>query len=319
MDKIVVLDGFTLNPGDMSWDAFEGLGKLCVYERTDENCIVERAQDATYILTNKTPITAKTLDRLPSLKYIGVLATGFNVVDVQAAAERGITVTNIPTYGTRSVAQMVFAHLLHLTQHVAEHAQGVAKGKWQTCPDFCYWEYPLIELEGKTLGLVGYGRIGKATAQIARSFGMNVMSYDPFISAPDVETGVDFVDLDTLLSSSDVISLHCPLTEQNREFLNKEKISIMKQGSFLINTSRGPLVCEQDLADALNSGHIAGAGLDVVSTEPIKANNPLLTAKNCYITPHISWATESARKRLMALAVDNLKAFMEGKPKNIVS
>nr|WP_319776339.1 D-2-hydroxyacid dehydrogenase [uncultured Sphaerochaeta sp.] len=319
MDKIVVLDGFTLNPGDMSWEAFEDLGQLCVYERTDEDYIVERAQDATYLLTNKTPITAKTLDNLPSLKYIGVLATGYNVVDVQAAAERGITVTNIPTYGTRSVAQMVFAHLLHLTQHVAEHAQGVSKGKWQACPDFCYWEYPLIELEGKTLGLVGYGRIGKATAQIARSFGMNVVSYDPFISAPDEEVGVDFVDLDTLLSSSDVISLHCPLTDQNREFLNKEKISIMKQSSFLINTSRGPLVCEQDLADALNSGHIAGAGLDVVSTEPIKASNPLLSAKNCYITPHISWATESARKRLMALAVENLKAFMEGKPKNIVS
>ena len=318
MEKIVVLDGYTLNPGDLGWEAFEALGSLTVYERTDEALVVERALGAAYVLTNKTPITRKVLEQLPSLRYIGVLATGYNVVDVQAAHERGVVVTNIPTYGTRSVAQMVFAHILHLTQHVAEHAQSVASGKWQACPDFCYWEYPLVELEGKTLGLVGYGRIGKATAQIALSLGMRVVSYDPYIKDPAQEGPVAFVDLDDLLAVSDVVSLHCPLTADNRELMNKDRFDRMKKGSFLINTSRGPLVCEQDLADALNNGHLAGAGLDVVSTEPIRADNVLLKAKNCFITPHISWATYDARNRLMGLAAENLKAFVQGAPVNEV-
>ncbi len=318
MDKIVVLDGYTLNPGDISWDAFEQLGSLHVYDRTDEACVVERSQGAAYLLTNKTPLTRKVLAQLPSLRYIGVLATGYNVVDVQAAHENGVVVSNIPTYGTRSVAQMVFAHLLHLTQHVAEHAQGVASGKWQACPDFCYWDYPLMELEGKTLGLVGYGRIGRAAAQIANALGMHVVSYDPYIKESSQEPQVAFVDLATLLSVSDVVSLHCPLTSENRELMNKERFAAMKKGSYLINTSRGPLVCEQDLADALNSGHLAGAGLDVVSTEPIRADNVLLHAKNCYITPHISWATFDARNRLMRLAVENLRAYIQGSPINVV-
>ena len=214
---------------------------------------------------------------------------------------------------------MVFAHVLHLTQHVSEHAQTVKAGKWESSPDFCYWDCPLIELAGKVLGLVGYGRIGKATAQIALSFGMRVVSYDPYVIPASEETGVDFVDLDYLLSVSDFVSLHCPLTNENKEFLHKDKIALMKKGSFLINTSRGPLVCEQDLADALNNGHLGGAGLDVVSTEPIEGNNPLLGAKNCYITPHISWATCSARKRLMDLALDNLVAFNNNAPINVLS
>lgn len=319
MDNIVVLDGFTLNPGDLSWKKFEEMGNLRVYDRTKVSEIVERAQKAAYVLTNKTPITKEILEQLPELKYIGVLATGYNVVDVKAAQERGIIVTNIPTYGTRSVAQMVFAHVLHLTQHVSEHAQTVAAGRWEYSPDFCYWDFPLIELADKVLGLVGYGRIGKATAQIALSFGMRVVSYDPYVTSASEETGVEFVDLDYLLSISDIVSLHCPLTNENKEFLNKDKIALMKRGSFLINTSRGPLVCEQDLADALNSEHLGGAGLDVVSTEPIEGNNPLLGAKNCYITPHISWATFSARKRLMDLASDNLEAFINKSPINVVS
>ncbi len=316
MKNIVVLDGYTLNPGDLSWSGFESFGQLEVYDRTDVSSVVERAKDAEFVLTNKTLLTRDILKQLPLLKYIGVLATGYNVVDIEAAHEQGIVVTNIPTYGTRSVSQMVFAHLLHLTQHVSEHAQSVASGKWQSCPDFCYWEYPLIELEGKTLGLIGYGRIGRATAQIAQSFGMRVVSYDPYITSPDKEIAVEFVELDTLLSVSDVVSLHCPLTQENKEFMNKERFAMMKKGSYLINTSRGPLICEQDLADALASGHIAAAGLDVVSSEPIKADNPLLDVKNCYITPHISWATYDARKRLMDLAVENLRAFSEGSPQN---
>ena len=316
--NIVVLDGYTLNPGDLSWEGFEKLGNVAVYDRTPPAEIAVRAADAEVVLTNKTVLSREILAQLPKLKYIGVLATGYNVVDVEAAREREIPVANIPVYGTRSVAQMVFAHVLNLVQHAAHHAQTVCDGRWTASEDFCYWDYPLIELEGLTMGIIGIGRIGQATAQLALAFGMKVIAYDVFTPSPLPE-GVSMVELDELFRESDVVSLHCPLTPDNEKLVNAERLSLMKDSTFLVNTSRGPLIDEAALADALNSGGIAGAGLDVLAVEPPQAENPLLTAKNCYVTPHISWATHSARSRLMKTAAENVAAFVSGTPQNVVN
>ncbi|HNQ87600.1 MAG TPA: D-2-hydroxyacid dehydrogenase [Verrucomicrobiota bacterium] len=316
--RIVVLDGHTLNPGDVSWDGLQALGDCVVYDRTPPAQVVARAREAEIVFTNKTVLDAVTLRALPMLRYIGVLATGYNVVDVRAARERNVLVTNIPTYGTRSVAQHVFALLLELTQHVGHHADTVRDGRWSTSPDFCYWDHPLIELEGLTMGIVGFGRIGQAVATLALAFGMKVLAYD-LQPPPVLPPGVRLADLDAVFAQSDVISLHCPLTAENQGLLNARRLGTMKRSAFLINTSRGPLINEADLAAALNAGRIAGAGLDVLAVEPPRADNRLLTAKNCLITPHIAWATHSARLRLMQIAVENLRAFLAGQPVNVVN
>nr|WP_321296011.1 D-2-hydroxyacid dehydrogenase [uncultured Sphaerochaeta sp.] len=313
---IVILDGYTLNPGDLGWEGFEAFGDVTIYDRTEQQQILSRIGSADIVITNKTPLDAQTIAMAPNLKYIGVLATGYNVVDIEAARRRGVAVTNIPTYGTDAVAQFAFAMLLEIAHHVQHHSDAVKEGRWTNHQDFCFWDYPLIELAGKTMGIIGYGRIGQATARIARAFGMQVIAYD--VSQQSGNSDV-YVDLDTLLGSSDVISLHCPLFESTRGIINKDSIARMKDGVILLNNSRGPLVVEQDLADALNSGKVYAAGLDVVSEEPIKADNPLLSAKNCLITPHISWAPKESRQRLMDIAVENLKAFLEGKPQHVVS
>ena len=314
--NIVVLDGHTLNPGDLSWEGLEAMGQCTVHDRTLPEQIVARARSADIVLTNKTLLTAETIVALERLKYIGVLATGFNVVDIEAARERGIPVTNIPTYGTRSVAQMTFALLLELTLHVGHHAETVRAGRWADCPDFCYWDYPLVELEGLTMGLIGYGRIGQSTAEVARAFGLRVMAYDPLA---DSSAHPELTDLETLLRASDVVSLHCPLTAENQGLINAERLALMKPSALLLNTARGPLVDEAALADALNAGRLAGAALDVLCVEPPKPDNPLLTAKNCLITPHIAWATRAARSRLMKTAVANVRAFLDGEPENVVN
>jgi glycerate dehydrogenase len=318
MCRIVVLDGYTLNPGDLSWEPLEQFGDCSIYERTPAEEIVARARPAEIVLTNKTQLSEKSIEQLPRLKYIGVLATGYNIVDITAAAERDIVVANVPTYGTDSVAQMVFAHLLNLTQRVGEHALSVRQGAWTACPDFCYWNWPLGELSGKTLGIVGLGRIGLATARIGLAFGMRILAHDPCVSeTPQAE--VALTDLDDLFRRSDVISLHCPLTDDNAGLVSADRLGLMKSTAMLINTSRGPLVDEQALADALNEGRIAGAGLDVLSVEPPPADNPLLRAENCFITPHIAWATHAARSRLLATAIDNVRAYLSGQPSNVVN
>lgn len=316
--RIVVLDGYTLNPGDLTWNALQALGPCEVYDRTPPMQVAERASAAQIVLTNKTVLSRAAIEQLPELKYIGVLATGYNVVDVEAARQRDICVTNVPAYGTASVAQMVFAHLLHFTQHVSEHGQSVRDSNWSRSPDFCYWNHSLVELAGLTMGIVGLGRIGHQTAELATTFGMKVIYFDvtPHQNAPSEVTAVD---LDTLLRESDVISLHCPLTQDNKGFVNRQRLEMMKPTAFLINTSRGPLIDEQALADALNRGRIAGAGLDVLCEEPPRPDNPLLHAKNCTITPHIAWATKAARQRLMDIAVSNVRAFLQGSPQNVVS
>jgi len=311
--KIVVLDGFTLNPGDLAWSALQQLGECTVHERTVPEKIVATAADADVVLTNKTPLTAATIAQLPKLRYIGVLATGYNVVDIAAATARGIVVTNVPDYGTRSVAQYVFALLLELTQQVGHHAQTVRDGQWAKSEDFCYWNAPLIELDGLTLGIVGFGRIGRAVADLGRAFGMNII-----VSSRRAPADVPSVSLDELFGRSDVISLHCPLTPETKGMVNATRLALMKPTAFLINTGRGPLVVEQDLADALNAGKLAGAGLDVLSTEPPPPNHPLFHATNCFITPHIAWATRAARSRLLNTVVANLKAFQAGQPQNVV-
>ena len=316
--KIVVLDGYTLNPGDLSWGRLETLGECTVYDRTAPEDVVERAGEAEIVLTNKTILSADVIRRLTRLRYIGVLATGYNVVDVEAAGERGIPVTNVPSYGTRSVAQMVFAHLLNLTQHVAHHAGTVREGRWAACPDFCYWDMPLFEIAGLTLGIVGFGRIGRAVAGLARAFGMKVIVYDVIVPA-EMPDGCRMAELEEVFRDADVLSLHCPLTPRTEKLVNAERLALMKPTAFLINTSRGPLIDEPALAKALNAGRLAGAGLDVLSAEPPAADNPLLTAKNCYITPHIAWATRSARQRLLSIAIDNVAAFVAGKPQNVVN
>lgn len=315
MVKIVVLDGYTLNPGDLSWVGLEALGTCKVYDRTPPELVVERVAGAEIVLVNKIVLSREVLTQLPSLKYVGVLATGYNVVDTAAARELGIVVTNIPVYGTESVAQMVFAHLLNLTQRVAHHAQTVNDGRWSKCSDFCYWDYPLIELSGLIFGVVGCGRIGQAAARIARAFGMTTIGCDQFLTAVE---GIEIVSAAEVFRRADVISLHCPLTPETTKMVNHERLALMKPTALLINTSRGPLIDEEALSEALNAGRIAGAGLDVVSVEPIRPDNPLLNAKNCYVTPHIAWATFSARQRLLGMAVDNVKAFIGGAPQNRV-
>ena len=316
--KIVILDGYTLNPGDISWAGFETLGDFTMYDRSPPDKIIERSKYAEIILTNKTIISKEIIERLPKLKYIGVLATGYNIVDVKAANQKNIIVTNIPSYGTSSVAQMVFALLLELTQNVGHHSNSVRSGNWSKSEDWCYWDKPLIELDGLTMGIIGFGRIGKATGKIANAFGMNVIANDAVTieSPPD---WVSMVDQDTIFQESDVVSLHCPLTSANKHFINSAKINLMKRSSFLINTSRGLLINEEDLAHALNSERIAGAGLDVLSEEPPDNTNPLLSAKNCIITPHIAWATKSAMQRLMNIAVRNLKSYLNGKQVNVIN
>ena len=316
MTRIVVLDGYTLNPGDLSWEGLLALGDCRVYDRTPTDCIVQRARDAHILLTNKTVLDRDALAQLPRLRYIGVLATGYNVVDVAAARQRGIPVTNVPTYGTRSVAQMTFALLLELAQHVGHHAQTVREGRWSSSEDFCYWDYPLIELDGLTMGLIGLGRIGRATADLAKAFGMRVLGYDPLV--PPVEE-IEATDLESLLQTSDVVSLHCPLTEDNRGLIDARRLAMMKPTALLLNTSRGPLIDEAALADALNGGRLAGAGLDVLAIEPPTVDNPLLQANNCLITPHIAWATRAARSRMMNTVLANVRAFLAGKPENVVN
>ena len=316
--KIVVLDGFTLNPGDLSWSALEALGELTVYDRTPKEEIVSRIKNADAILTNKTPLSAQTLAACPSVKYIGVLATGYNVVDTAAAKERGIPVCNIPTYGTAAVGQFAIAMLLEICHHVAHHSDAVHEGRWSGNIDWCFWDYPLIELEGKTMGIIGFGRIGQRTGEIAKALGMRVLAFDAYQNDAGRAIG-SYVDLDTLLKESDVISLHCPLFPETKGIVNAGSIAKMKDGVILLNNSRGPLIVEQDLADALGSGKVFAAGLDVVSEEPIRSDNPLLTAKNCIITPHISWAPKESRQRLMDVAVSNLAAWVAGKAVNVVN
>jgi len=319
--KIVVLDGYTENPGDLSWTALEVLGELTVYDRTsltDENEIIARIGDAEVVYTNKTPITKNVIDSCPNMKFISVLATGYNVVDYVYAKEKGIPVTNVPTYGTAAVGQFAIALLLEICHHVAHHSDAVHAGRWETNPDWCFWDYPLIELADKTMGIIGFGRIGQQTGRIAKALGMNIIAYDSFQRHSGRAIG-QHVALHTLLATSDVIPLHCPLFPETQGIINKDTIAKMKDGVIILNNSRGPLVVEQDLADALNSGKVYAAGLDVVSTEPIKGDNPLLKAKNCIITPHISWAPKESRQRIMDCAEANLKAYLAGAPVNVVN
>jgi len=317
--KIVVLDGFTLNPGDLSWEELETLGEVTIHERTPPELILSRAEGAEIILTNKTPLRSEVIAQLPKLRYIGVLATGFDVVDLEAAKKQNVVVTNVPAYSSDSVAQMVFALLLELSIHVGEHSAAVRKGNWSACKDFCFWIHPLHELAGKTMGIIGYGRIGKRVAEIAEVYGMHVLIHD-VVKVESNETGTpQWVELPELFRKSDVISLHCPLTADTQGMINKETLKLMKKSAFLINTARGKLIVEEDLAEALNKGMIAGAGLDVLSVEPPGKDNPLLQAVNCIITPHIAWATKEARIRLLRIAVDNIKAFLKGCPVNVVN
>jgi glycerate dehydrogenase len=317
--KIVVLDGYTENPGDLSWDSLAALGELTVYDRTPADCILQRIGDAEAVYTNKTPLTADTIEASPQLKFIGVLATGYNVVDIAAARTRGILVCNVPTYGTAAVAQFAIAMLLEICHHVAHHSDAVHAGRWTNNADWCFWDSPLIELADKTLGIIGFGRIGQATGRIAQALGMKVLAYDSYRNPALENENLRYAGLDELLALSDVIALHCPLLPETQGIINNNSISKMKKGVIILNNSRGPLIEEQDLADALNSGKVYAAGVDVVSTEPIKPDNPLLTAKNCLITPHISWAPKESRQRLMDIAVDNLKQFIKGTPVNVVN
>src|SRR6266511_1891982 len=315
--QLVVLDGHTLNPGDLNWDELKALRNCDIYDRTPPDQVIQRAADAELILTNKTIVSREHIRGMPKLKYIGVLATGYNIVDVAAARERNIPVANVPTYGTRSVAQHTFALLLELTQHVGHHARTVRDGRWTKSPDFCYWDHPLVELHNLTLGIVGFGRIGTSVGEIASAFCMKVLaSRSTRHSSP---SAIHFVDLETLFRQSDVVSLHCPLTPQTRNLVNPERLATMKPTAFLLNTSRGPLIDEPALAEALNSGRIAGAAVDVLSVEPPTADNPLLRAKNCLITPHIDWATRAARSRLMQIAVANVREFLNGRLQNVVN
>lgn len=315
--KIVILDGYALNPGDLSWKGLKALGELVVYDRTSPEEVVQRATGAEIVLTNKTIVSRAAIEQLPHLKYIGVLATGYNIVNVEAAKAQGIVVTNVPTYGTSSVAQATFAHLLNLTHHVGEHAAGVREGRWSASEDFCYWDFPLVEVAGLTLGIIGFGRIGRAVARIGLALEMNVLAHD--VGRIEPLDGVKRVDLDTLLAESDAVTLHCPLTADNQGLINARTLGLMKTTAFLINTARGPLIDEPALADALNSEQIAGAGLDVLSVEPPPADHPLLSARNCYITPHQAWATKTARQRLLDIVAENIRAYLDGKPQNVVN
>lgn len=315
--KIVVLDGFTENPGDLSWDGLGKYGDWVVYDRTSPAQVIERIGDAEIVFTSNTPLSQEMINRCANLKYIGVLATGYDMVDVAAAEQRGIVVTNIPTYGTAAVAQFVFALLLEICDHVGHHNEAVHQGRWTTCPDFCFWDTPLIELSGKTMGIIGFGRIGQAAAVLARAFGMEILAFDEHPS----ESGkrlASYVSLDELFKRSDVISLHCPLLPSTAGMINQSTLSKMKDGVILINTARGQLVVEPDLRDALESGKVSYAAVDVVSCEPIQADNPLLSAKNCIITPHIAWASKESRQRLMDFALENLGKYLQGTPVNVV-
>ena len=316
--KIVVLDGGTLNPGDLTWEGLEALGDTEIYDRTPEDQVLERSKDAEVLLVNKVVLSREIMDQLPRLKFICVLATGYDVVDIHAAREKGIAVSNVPTYGTQSVAQMVMAHVLNLTQHVAYHAETVREGRWSRSDDWCYWDFPLIELYGLTMGVVGYGRIGRNSASLAKAFGMKVLAYDEFVRDSG-DPAVEMVDFRTLLQRSDVVTFHTPLTPDTEGMLNAETLKLMKKTAFVINTSRGPVIDSKALADALNNDELAGAGLDVLDVEPPPADHPLLTAKNCYVTPHISWATRSARARLMQTAVDNVAGYIKGELQNVVN
>lgn len=316
--KIVILDGYSVNPGDLSWEELEACGELIVYDRTNTEDILKRTKNADAILTNKVVISSEIIDKLPNLKYIGVLATGYNVVDIEAAKKRGITVTNVPAYSTNSVVQMTFAHILNLTNRVAHYAHENRKGKWSASPDFCYWDTNLGEIAGKTLGVVGLGNIGYKVACIARDFGMDVFACTSKNSA-DLPDGIQKVTFNGLLGISDILTLHCPLTPQTKEMINKDTLSQMKRGALLINTGRGALVNDKDVAQALCEGQLGGYGADVMTQEPPKPDNPLLSAPNAYLTPHIAWATLEARKRLVSIASANVAAFVQGSPKNVVS
>ncbi|MEA4890149.1 MAG: D-2-hydroxyacid dehydrogenase [Clostridiaceae bacterium] len=316
--KIVVLDGYTENPGDLSWGGLAALGQLTVYDRTPADQIISRIGQAEIVLTNKTPLREEIFAACPDIRYIGVLATGYNIVDVPAAERRGITVTNIPAYGTAAVAQFTFALLLEVCHHAGHHADEVRRGRWSASPDFCFWDYPLIELAGKTLGLVGFGRIGRDVSRIAAAFHLNILvcTRHPL---PDESCPVEFVDMKTLYARSDIISLHCPLFPETQGLVNRNSIALMKDGVILINTARGQLVVEQDLRLALDSGKVAAYAADVLSAEPADPSNPLLQAKNCLLTPHIAWASRESRQRLMNTAVDNLAQFLKGTPVNRVA
>ena len=316
--KIVVLDGYTENPGDLSWAPLEALGDLTVYDRTPADLVAERIGDAEIVYTNKTPVTRETMNACPNIRFISVLATGYNIVDVAAAKEKGIPVTNIPVYGTAPVGQFAIALLLEVCHHIGHHDRAVHEGRWESNPDWCFWEYPLIELAGKTMGIIGFGRIGQTTGRIAKALGMKILANDAYPSEAGKEIAA-YVDLESLLAQSDVIALHCPLFPETEGIINKDTIAKMKDGVIIINNSRGPLIVERDLADALDSGKVAAAAVDVVSTEPIKGDNPLLTAKNCIITPHISWAPKESRERIMMYAAENLQAFLDGAPVNVVN
>lgn len=319
--KLVVLDGYTENPGDLSWDGLAALGELRVYDRTngtDPQRIIDRIGDAELVFTNKTPITRAVLEACPSIRFIGVLATGYNVVDTACARKRGIPVSNVPAYGTASVSQFSIALLLEICHHIGHHSESVRAGNWAKNPDWCYWDYPLIELEGKTMGIIGFGRIGRQEGRIARALGMEVLACDPR-PCDEGRALAEYVSLDELLARSNVVSLHCNLTPENEGLINADSIAKMKDGAILINNARGQLVNEADLAAALNSGKLAAAGLDVVSTEPIRPDNPLLRAKNCVLTPHISWAPKESRQRIMDCTVANARAFLAGAPQNVVN
>lgn len=316
--KIVNLDGYTTNPGDLSWDWLEKYGDYTIYDRTAQDEVIERSKDADILIINKTVITADMLYQMPKLKYIGLQSTGYNVVDCKAARERNIVVSNIPAYSTNAVAQLVFSFILQTTNKVSLHSNAVFDGEWCKCPDFCFWKAPLYELDGKTIGIIGFGSIGQRVSVIAKAFGMKVLAYTPH-PKPDLFKDVRFVDLDTLLTESDFITCHCPLTPKTENLINKETLSKMKSSAVLINTSRGPVINDYDLAEALNNNKIQAAGLDVLTVEPPSDDNPLLKAKNCYITPHIAWAAYETRARLLTILEENLKAFIDGKPQNVVN
>lgn len=315
--KIVVTDGFTLNPGDLNWGAFRQFGEVTVYDRTNPEELIERIQDAEAVLTNKVVLDAKIMDRCRNMKYIGVLATGYNIIDVKAARDRGIAVTNVPTYGTASVGQFAIGLLLEICHHIGHHSQRVHEGAWGNCPDWCFWDYTQIELADKTMGVIGFGRIGQTTGRVAKALGMRILACDQYPTESGKEVA-EYVDKDFLFANSDVIVLHCPLFPDTEGMINAESIAKMKDGVIIINNSRGQLVNEYDLAAALNSGKVAAAGVDVVSTEPIEPDNPLLTAKNCLITPHISWAPKESRQRMMDIAAKNLHSYLKGELENRV-
>lgn len=314
--KIVILDAYTVNPGDLTWHPLDDMGELIVYDRTLPEQVVERCKGAEVVLTNKVVLDAEILNQLPHLSYIGVLATGYNVVDLEVASRQSITVTNIPAYSTNSVAQMVWAHILNITNNVAHYATDNSKGRWTNNKDFCYYDFTHTELAGKIMGIVGLGNTGMATARIAQAFGMKVIAYTSKTQLPE---GMTKVTLDELFQESDILSLHCPLTNETKGLVNRERLNLMKPSAILINTSRGPVVNEADVAEALNQGRIAAFGADVVSVEPIEASNPLLNAKNCFLTPHIAWATKEARQRLIDICVENVKAFVQDNPQNVVN